>query len=432
MTDDIDFYDLLEVSENASQDDIKQAFREKVRIYHPDLNDDTRAQAQFTALKKAYDILGDPVERQAYDRLGHENYVAKRTSGLPSPDLWKKNVDSGDESTGTDSTDAAETTSASSSARSNATGGTKTGTGGRTKATSGGGTTRSTTRGTSTSSSASQTGTRAKSSTTTQTRSQRTGASKSATAGTATGGHTNTTRSRTATPSSESGPLTNNAVVRWWRNQNFAWPLIWTSIIIYVAGLVHFGLENEPAIVDVSQELATIGGDMDALAAFLTESRHGIETVVAFVTGVELLEAPLEETLWYGALAGVIVLSLVIVLVARIAWRTETWGRVSFDETIVVAIALATTTTVLGGPLLAGAVLMPLLFGVVIYRTRQLPGWSPSYLYLVCVCAPLVGFGLTAGGYSNLALDAALFVIVPVLGAIGLPIRFTIRKRLGR
>ncbi|MFC7230748.1 DnaJ domain-containing protein [Saliphagus sp. GCM10025308] len=101
MTDDIDFYDLLDISSDASQDDVKQAFREQVRVYHPDLNDDDRAQAQFTALKKAYDILGDPVERQAYDRLGHEDYVAKRTSGLPSPDLWKSARDT-DEDTDAD------------------------------------------------------------------------------------------------------------------------------------------------------------------------------------------------------------------------------------------------------------------------------------------------------------------------------------------
>jgi curved DNA-binding protein CbpA len=89
MTDDLDFYDLLGVSEEASQEQIRKGFRRQVREYHPDLNDDPRAPAQFTALKKAYDTLGDPKEREAYDRMGHREYVRNRISGLPSPDDWQ-------------------------------------------------------------------------------------------------------------------------------------------------------------------------------------------------------------------------------------------------------------------------------------------------------------------------------------------------------
>jgi len=83
-----DFYALLEVPRDASQEEIRDAFREKVQIYHPDHNDDPRANAQFTALRKAYDTLGDPVERNAYDRIGHLDYVAKRLDGLPDPEKW--------------------------------------------------------------------------------------------------------------------------------------------------------------------------------------------------------------------------------------------------------------------------------------------------------------------------------------------------------
>jgi len=93
-----DFYDLMDVDEDASQEAIKSAFREKVREYHPDLNDDHRAQAQFTALKKAYDTLGNPSERNAYDRMGHEDYVAKRIKGLPSQDVWSDGSSSSDAS----------------------------------------------------------------------------------------------------------------------------------------------------------------------------------------------------------------------------------------------------------------------------------------------------------------------------------------------
>ncbi len=84
----MDFYDLLGVAPDAPQEDVQRAFRRRVREYHPDRNDDPRAPAQFIALKKAYDTLGDPKERDAYDRLGHETYVSERISGLPSVETW--------------------------------------------------------------------------------------------------------------------------------------------------------------------------------------------------------------------------------------------------------------------------------------------------------------------------------------------------------
>ncbi len=79
-----DFYELLGVSANAGADEIDRAWRERVRRYHPDVNDDTRATAQFKTLQTAHEVLTDESERAAYDRLGHETYVRDRLDGLPT------------------------------------------------------------------------------------------------------------------------------------------------------------------------------------------------------------------------------------------------------------------------------------------------------------------------------------------------------------
>jgi curved DNA-binding protein CbpA len=79
-----DFYDLLDVSADASQDEIKRAYRAKARQYHPDVNDDDRAEQQFKAVRRAYEVLTDEEERAAYHRLGHETYVSRRMGGLPT------------------------------------------------------------------------------------------------------------------------------------------------------------------------------------------------------------------------------------------------------------------------------------------------------------------------------------------------------------
>ena len=79
-----DFYDLLEVSRDASIEEINRAWRRKVRRYHPDVNDDARATAQFKTLKKAHEVLSDETERAAYDRMGHVKYVNQRLDGLPT------------------------------------------------------------------------------------------------------------------------------------------------------------------------------------------------------------------------------------------------------------------------------------------------------------------------------------------------------------
>lgn len=78
-----DFYDLLGIDEDATIDEVHAAYREKARQHHPDVNEDDRATRQFQVLKKAYEVLSSPAERERYDQLGHTKYVNNNLGGLP-------------------------------------------------------------------------------------------------------------------------------------------------------------------------------------------------------------------------------------------------------------------------------------------------------------------------------------------------------------
>lgn len=67
----IDYYKILEVDKNASQDDVKKAFRKLARKYHPDLNpNDPSAKDKFQEINEANEVLSDPEKRKKYDEYG--------------------------------------------------------------------------------------------------------------------------------------------------------------------------------------------------------------------------------------------------------------------------------------------------------------------------------------------------------------------------
>ena len=67
-----DFYDILGVDRQASQGDLKKAYRKLAMQFHPDRNQgDAGAEAKFKEVSEAYDILSDDEKREAYDRFGH-------------------------------------------------------------------------------------------------------------------------------------------------------------------------------------------------------------------------------------------------------------------------------------------------------------------------------------------------------------------------
>ena len=65
-----DYYEALGVSRDASQDDIRRAYRTLARRYHPDVNKDPGAEDRFKEISEAYEVLRDPDKRERYDRLG--------------------------------------------------------------------------------------------------------------------------------------------------------------------------------------------------------------------------------------------------------------------------------------------------------------------------------------------------------------------------
>ena len=65
-----DFYALLGVPRNASETDIKKAYRKLAMEYHPDRNKEAEAESRFKEITEAYEVLRDPQKRAAYDRYG--------------------------------------------------------------------------------------------------------------------------------------------------------------------------------------------------------------------------------------------------------------------------------------------------------------------------------------------------------------------------
>src|SRR6185436_8309219 len=65
-----DYYEILGVKRDASNDDIRKAYRKLAHKYHPDVSKDPKGEEQFKAVAEAYQTLKDPEKRAAYDNLG--------------------------------------------------------------------------------------------------------------------------------------------------------------------------------------------------------------------------------------------------------------------------------------------------------------------------------------------------------------------------
>lgn len=74
----MEFYNLLDLSIDATKDEIRKAYFEAAKTFHPDLNPSLSDQEKFIQIQKAYDTLIDPDERQLYDQYNHFDSRGKR------------------------------------------------------------------------------------------------------------------------------------------------------------------------------------------------------------------------------------------------------------------------------------------------------------------------------------------------------------------
>ncbi|MGR9087264.1 MAG: DnaJ C-terminal domain-containing protein [Gammaproteobacteria bacterium] len=87
-----DYYKIMGLTKDASQEEIKRAYRKLARKYHPDVSKLPNAEAKFKELGEAYEVLKDPKKRAAYDRIGRDWQEGQTFTPPPN---WQRDFDFG-------------------------------------------------------------------------------------------------------------------------------------------------------------------------------------------------------------------------------------------------------------------------------------------------------------------------------------------------
>jgi len=169
-------------------------------------------------------------------------------------------------------------------------------------------------------------------------------------------------------------------VANWFKTASLGWPLIFLSIALYVAGVGYYGYANRNGLTALGGKLGAAGADVAALRGALVGDRYGVTTGWEYASGVVAGDA-------VGAAAGLFV---------------------------------------------AGAVLMPVVFLVVIRKTRQYYGWDPSYLYVLGVATPAVGLLANVAIATGAAGSVATMPLAAELVCYGVLPGLAIATLLGR
>ena len=82
MADKRDYYEVLGVNRNATDEELKKAYRVLAKKYHPDVNKSAEAETLFKEVGEAYSVLSDPDKRRQYDQFGFDGLNGAFSSGF--------------------------------------------------------------------------------------------------------------------------------------------------------------------------------------------------------------------------------------------------------------------------------------------------------------------------------------------------------------